>query len=257
MTYYDLLYFSNYRVGPICKNVLHKSINCEFLYIKKGNGKFFIENSEFDIFPHEIIVIPIDTYFRIECKNNVEYYCAGFKGDNLPDSLLITKDNNYYIFEILKLMEKEFGSHQFYRKEMMNLLLNSLIIISRRLAGRYNCKKNIEKDNFNFIINFMKAKSHIGVDMEQVAKMSGLSYHRFRHRFKELTGISPQQFIIKQRIDFAKDLLENTKCNTSAIALACGFRSVPQFITCFNKQLGVTPVKYRRMFICKKQLVSK
>lgn len=255
--YYDLLYFANYRVGPICKNVLHKSLNYEILYIRKGNGNFFVDNNQFEIFPNEIIIIPVDTYFRIECKNSIEYFCAGFKGDNLSDNVLIAKDNNYYVYEILKFLENEFDSHQFYRKEMMNLLLNTLIIISRRFAGKCNSKKNIEKDNFNFIINFMKAKSHIGVDMEQVADMSGLSYHRFRHRFKEMTGISPQQFIIKQRIDFAKNLLENTKCNTTAIALACGFRSVPQFITCFNKQLGVTPVKYRRMFICQKQSLIK
>lgn len=257
LTYCDLLYFANYKVGPVCKNVLRKSVNCEFIFIKKGTGKLFMGGSQFDIFQNELITVPADVYFRIECKSSIEYFCAGFAGDNLTDKILIAKDDNYIVYEILKIMEKEFRSQQSCRKEMMNLLLNCLIVISCRLSGTCENKKNIEKENFNFIINFMKAKSHTGVDMEQIAGMSGLSYHRFRHRFKELTGISPQQFIIKQRIDFAKSLLENTKCNTTAIALSCGFRSVPQFITCFNKQLGVTPVRYRRMFILQNQPVMK
>jgi AraC family transcriptional activator of pobA len=158
------------------------------------------------------------------------------------------------VSSLLQAMRKEFEARNSHRKDMLNLLLNTILILTTRLAGFSDEKKETEQDNFNFIIHYLNSKSHIGIDIEETAKMSGLSYHRFRHRFKELTGTSPQQYIIIQRINFAKKMLESTKYNTTSIALACGFHSVPQFITCFNKQEGQTPVKYRRQYLCKKSI---
>lgn len=247
MDFADLLYFSNYRLKTINKDILRPNLNNELLFIKSGNGKLFYENEEYELKPNIIITIKADVIYRIECYSEIEYICVGFKGGNLLQNISYIQDGGTFtISALLAIMKKEFESKNFKRRNVMNCLLNTILILTYRLSGYTDDKKDVEKDNFNFILNYMKAKSNFGIDMDEIAKMSGLSYHRFRHKFKELTEISPQQYIIKQRISFAKKLLENTVYNTTSIAIASGFHSVPQFITCFSKQEGITPVKYRR-----------
>ncbi len=254
MNYCDLLYFADSAIGPVTQKLMRPFLNNELVFIKSGHGRIFFENASMDISPNQIFIVFPHTVHRIECDCKIEYTCIGFKSSNFsyPQPILAIDGGILSVAKLIEIIRNEFESKNHYRKDIMNLLLSTALLMSGRLAGFSEEKEELEKDNFNFIINYMDAKSHSGIDIEKAAKMSGLSYHRFRHRFKELAGISPQQYIIKQRIDFAKKMLENTTYKISSIALMCGFHSVPQFITCFNRQEGQTPVKYRRQFLCKK-----
>jgi AraC family transcriptional activator of pobA len=231
---------------------LQPCVNNELIFIKSGKGKIIFEKKSFDLSPNKIFVISPNNVHRVECDCKIEYICLGFKCNYRIQEVIAASDGGTInVLSLLDLMRDEFEARNHQRKDMLNLLLNTILILASRLAGFSDEKKEIEQDNFNYIIHYLNSKSHNGIDIEETAKMSGLSYHRFRHRFKELTGISPQQYIIIQRINFAKKLLENTTYSTTSIALACGFHSVPQFITCFSKQEGNTPVKYRRQYLCK------
>lgn len=231
-----------------------RSSDCfELIYVKClcGNGMIYFDGGQHNIESNQIIILPPDVKFRFDCDSKCEGICIGFCDCdyNFQNAPAIFNDcEQHSVAHLLDLICDEFEGHRFQRKHMLNLLLDATLITLCRLTKANDAKKEIEADNFNYILHFLDAQSQNEVDIDEIAKMSGLSYHRFRHKFKELTEISPQQYVIRQRLNFAKRILETTHYTTSSIAKACGFHSVPQFITCFNKQEGLTPIKYRKKY---------
>lgn len=250
MSYCELLYFAKCAVGPLNQALLRSSLCFEMIYMKRacGSGTLFYDGGEHRIETDDIIILPPDVKYRFECDGECDCIFLGFKGADcgFKDAPFFAKDERLSVAPLFDLMADEFKGHRYHRKVMLNLLLNAALVTICRLSTASDLKKEIETANFSYILHYIDAQSQNGINIDEIAKMSGLSYHRFRHKFKELTGISPQQYIIRQRLNFAKRLLETTTYSTSSIAAACGFHSVPQFITCFNKQEGLTPVKYRK-----------
>jgi AraC-like DNA-binding protein len=251
LNYCDLLYLAKCSMGPISQNIMRSSACFELIYVKSGNvcGTLYFEGGLHHIEANQVIVLPSDVNYRFDFVGTGECIFIGFCGCNhdFHNAPAVYYDNEQHVVShLLDLMVNEFVGQNYHRKQMINLLLNTALITICRISKSADIKKEVEADNFNYILHFMDAQSQNGIDIEEIAKMSGLSYHRFRHRFKELTGISPQQYIIKQRLNFARRLLITTSYSTSSIATACGFHSVPQFITCFSRQEGLTPVKYRK-----------
>ncbi len=72
-------------------------------------------------------------------------------------------------------------------------------------------------------------------------------YHSFylNRIFKEYTGMTLHQAVIKERVTIAKRLLQNTDIAIEAIAREAGFSDRIQFSTTFRKSVGLTPTEYR------------
>ena len=253
MNYCDMQYFAKCATGPISQKIM-RSNNCfELIYVKCSScsGTIYFDGDKYPIESNEIIILPPNVKYRFDCDGKGEYIFIGFCDCDYAfhnEPAVFNNCEQHSAVRLLDLMTDEFNGHRVHRKYMLNLLLNVTLISLCRLSNASDVKKETEADNFNYILHFMDAQSQNGIDIDEVSKMSGLSYHRFRHKFKELTAISPQQYIIRQRLNFAKNMLETTHYTTSSIAEACGFHSVPQFITCFSKQEGLTPVKYRKKY---------
>lgn len=223
----------------------------ELIYFINGSGRIYYVDKCQKIEQTDIVIIPPNVQFRLETDGSGEYFIAGYNSPihHAYSQPVVFKNHGTRTVRLLmNIILSELNGKRYQRRKMLNLLFNMLIIFVIRQEMPHDLKKTVEEDNFYFILNFLNAQSQNGISIEDAAKLSGLSYHRFRHKFKDITGISPQQYIIRRRILFAKKLLKTTSYSTSSIAKACGFNSVPQFITCFSKQEGITPDKYRKQF---------
>lgn len=244
----SMLFFLQHALEPDSRKILHVNATSELVCILSGQVQVAIQENVLELSPHSVFLLPPKQFFHLQCEEPVEFICVGFDGPSVEKPLLVCEGEKQEISSLLRCLETEFTRKNPGRQEMMDHILGAALLYSLRLADALTEEPD-EKgadDNFSYIVNYLDAKSQDDIDMEQVAAMAGLSYHRFRHRFKELSGVSPQQYVIRRRIDFAKELLETTSFSTTSIAQASGFRSVPQFITCFSKQEGITPVRYRR-----------
>ena len=72
------------------------------------------------------------------------------------------------------------------------------------------------------------------------------SYDYFQHRFKEITGYSPQQFLIHRRIEAAQTMLTDNSGNCTEIAQRCGFSNSAQFSALFKRETGYSPQQWRK-----------
>lgn len=82
--------------------------------------------------------------------------------------------------------------------------------------------------------------------VDELAALAGLSERQFERKFKQLFMLSPQQFILKVRLEAACQALSTTTTSVAQIALQHGFFDQSYFTRQFTRNIGVTPKKYRK-----------
>ncbi len=84
------------------------------------------------------------------------------------------------------------------------------------------------------------------VTVAELARQAHLSYWHFSHRFREETGESPYDYIVKLRFAYAARLLEDEGESVKSVAFACGFTDPSNFCKVFRRIYGKTPEKFRQ-----------
>ena len=88
---------------------------------------------------------------------------------------------------------------------------------------------------------------HLSEEMsvDQLAELAELSPSHFAHVFKETTGMTPLQFITRQRITRAQQLIRETSRSLIDVGLEVGYSSPSHFAQVFRRVVGVTPTEFR------------
>ena len=84
-------------------------------------------------------------------------------------------------------------------------------------------------------------------DVAQLAALVNLSASRFRHLFKEETGLSVNQYLRERRLGRAEFLLRTTFLAIKEVKLRAGLLSTTRFEHYFKRKYGVTPGAYRKL----------
>ncbi|GAB4587744.1 GlxA family transcriptional regulator [Nocardia sp. IFM 10818] len=94
------------------------------------------------------------------------------------------------------------------------------------------------------------ARTHLdeAIDLDSWARTALMSRRTFTRRFRERTGSSPQQWLLHQRIDRARLLLESTDDTMDRIASDAGLGTAVNLRHHFHRVLGTTPAAHRAQF---------
>ena len=89
--------------------------------------------------------------------------------------------------------------------------------------------------------------THIDQDirLEQLADVACLSTYHFSHMFKQSTGLSPYQFLLRQRMTLATTELRHAT-PIALVAEHCGYSNASRFTRAFKGAFGVTPKAYQQ-----------
>jgi AraC-like DNA-binding protein len=83
-------------------------------------------------------------------------------------------------------------------------------------------------------------------DVAQLALLVNLSASRFRHVFKEQTGVSINQYLRERRLERAEFLLRTTFLSIKEVAMETGLSSASHLVRYFKQKYGITPRAYRK-----------
>jgi AraC-like DNA-binding protein len=83
------------------------------------------------------------------------------------------------------------------------------------------------------------------IDVAELAAIAGLSVFHFARQFKQSAGIAPHHYLIKRRVERAREMLACTDFSLSEIAIATGFSDQSHFARHFRQMLGTTPGQFR------------
>jgi transcriptional regulator GlxA family with amidase domain len=81
-----------------------------------------------------------------------------------------------------------------------------------------------------------------------LAKHAAVSPRTFSRRFLEDTGYTPMQWVMRARVDVARELLERSSRSVEQIAAEAGLGTGANLRLHFQRILGTTPSQYRRTF---------
>lgn len=81
--------------------------------------------------------------------------------------------------------------------------------------------------------------------LTELSRLVNLSPNYFCQLFRESFGASPHQYVLKQRIDLAKQMLASQRMNIADIANRLGFATQSHFTSVFRRQTGTTPRLFR------------
>jgi len=223
----------------------HKHHCCELVYYINGKGSTIINGKKYMFYKNSFSFMPANTVHDRRFNQETDIISIAFL-HNLPIDIEagVYFDPDEKIYSYLYGMKQEF----LHKKSHFQLILNSVIIeILVKLDRRINLHKiSKEENNFDYIKNYIDVHYNEKIDLANLAELSFYSYHRFRHRFKELSGLSPNQYIIKKRIEGAAEMLKSTDKKVSEVAMDCGFATTAQFCQLFKKHVLKTPVEYRK-----------
>ena len=222
----------------------------ELVYCKDGSGCFSVngvnvpfKKGMYALFPPSAVISESGSF------NKCIY--LGFEYNNILGELScgVFDDVDGRLLNILNTMEVEVQTHSLYSDSCLNSYLMILL---------YNIARNQEFVNqgkttyppqkaslFSDIVTYFEQNYEKRINVTEYFQSIGYSYHHLRHSFKEIYGLSPNQYLTKIRLDAAKKLLLTTDQTIEEISKKCGFNSVSQFVSNFKNDTQNTPIKFR------------
>lgn len=149
-------------------------------------------------------------------------------------------------FAELQQDESTVGSN-LYADSLANLLAVELLrnYSSRGLPERHY-SNGLPNKKLARILDLINSDLSANLSLSFLAETAGLSEYHFLRLFKQSTGATPHQYVLRQRIERAKQLLLETELSVTEIAFLLGFATPAHFAQQFRRQTGVPPTELRR-----------
>ena len=95
------------------------------------------------------------------------------------------------------------------------------------------------------IQELVHAKIEEELTLWEMAQSVGLSPAHFSRMFRKSTGETPHQFVLRTKMERAKEILRGPEVRVLDVAVACGFKTQQHFARVFRHLCGTSPREYR------------
>lgn len=146
-----------------------------------------------------------------------------------------------------RYFSKEKGHTLFIRSNLHNFFG---LLLSHPSLGKEipNLNHRRQRERLDKISEILERRGTESISLADIARELNLSTFRFCHIFKELTGYTFSQYLIRHRLLKAQETLVESDIPIIEIAMVCGFNSVSYFNRVFKRITGYTPRAYRKKY---------
>jgi AraC-like DNA-binding protein len=99
----------------------------------------------------------------------------------------------------------------------------------------------------NRVASFIESNLTSTIRIRDLASVTRLSIRHFSRAFRSVVGESPYAYVLRRRIERAKEMMMQTDTPLSEIALHCGLADQAHFTRLFRRMVGVSPGAWRRL----------
>ncbi|HEX6441193.1 MAG TPA: helix-turn-helix domain-containing protein [Stellaceae bacterium] len=96
------------------------------------------------------------------------------------------------------------------------------------------------------VFEYVDVHLHTNIELIDLSGIVGLSMFHFARQFKQSTGVAPHHYLVRRRVERARELLGRTDLSLSEIAFATGFSDQSHLTRHFRQLIGMTPGQFRR-----------
>lgn len=130
------------------------------------------------------------------------------------------------------------------RPWLVNARIVGLVGISRDLAFGQGYARDDTYERVGRALNFMNRHYAEGIRVSTLTDITGLSASRLERRFRQMFQLTPQQVLVRLRVQMAMHALKGLD-NIATISYKCGFSDQSALARHFKSIVGVTPREYR------------
>lgn len=243
---------------PLEEHVHSNSI--EISYFIKGDQVYTIEGKTYSIRSNEVfITLPGEKHGSGDYPKDksILYYIQVDK-DIFNIIGIDNEDGEMLLNQILNIEKRCFKAGKKIQSLLDNMILEgqnpnkfSRILIrnyiSEFILALIKGEDSSDKlhSEMGDVISYIETNIKEDITIEELAEYMNISEGRFKVLFKESLGIPPKEYILRQKMKVAKDLLKNTDKSITEIAFYLGFSSSQYFTTVFKRFNIESPKGYR------------
>jgi AraC-like DNA-binding protein len=248
----------------------------EIVFITKGKGIQVISNNEYEVSEGDIFILQgfQNHYFKDAYKAeiiNVMFDPVKSPGMISEDIKMIDGYSALFILEpryrnrmhfknMLHLNHVDLAKCEYILNGMLHEVsdkepgyelflknkLEEIIIFLTRKYSQIRIPKAKSLVRIGKAIHFIENNFHQNIYIQQLADMSFMSIRNFQRIFKDATNLSPNDYLLELRIQYASKLLTETDYAVYDISEQVGISDWFYFSKAFKKKFGISPVKYRK-----------
>jgi AraC family transcriptional regulator len=149
---------------------------------------------------------------------------------------------------LLAEAESQTPAGRLYAESLIQtLILHLLKNYSTANLKQENAHGGLSGYKLRRVKEFIDANLEEDLSLAEIAAASDLSQYHFSRAFRASTGLTPQQYLMQQRVERAKELLANDNLPIIEISLRTGFKNQSHFTTLFRKFTKFTPKTWREL----------
>lgn len=234
------------------------------------------DKPSFEYHPGETVILPANETIIIdfpEATTDNPTQCIAFSVDEAYIRSTLQYLNEYYNSEYTDQnnWRLQFNRYHFNNDADLTELINKLVRIcsstdlSRDIYADLSMKELLirilqnqhlqliadEKDNnsnnsrLHFVLHYINEHLTENISVDTLCRKAYLSRNIFFKWFKDQFGITPLQYINRERLKLAKQLLADRNNSVGQVSALCGFNDTNYFIRLFRSAEGITPGTYQ------------
>lgn len=170
---------------------------------------------------------------------------------SLPAEIVIRKDQAGEILTwLLQLIVKESATPRIGSSSIIERLCDSIFVLVLRHCMEEGLVKHgvflaMQDEKLESVLSLIHREPFKPWSLKRLADQAGLSKTVFSHRFTELVGCPPMEYVASWRMQSAASWLKTSNITVEAIADRIGYQSVSAFSKAFKRTFGSSPANYR------------
>ncbi len=251
----------------------------EFVITSMVRGKkvmHLFDQPSFEYLPGETVIVPANETMVIdfpEAQQDNPTQCIALAVDAAYVNNTLQYLNTYYNSDPNEARDwkLQFNQYHFANDTEVTDLINKLIRVcssgekGKNIYADLNLKEllirlvqsqhlqqiavesidHTNQSRLHFVLHYIHEHLTDKIAVDSLSRKAYLSRNMFFKWFKEQFGVTPLDYINRERIKLAKQLLADKRNNVSAVSMQCGFTDVNYFVRLFKKSEGITPGAYQ------------
>lgn len=244
----------------------------ELVYTLSGKGIHTIDDRRYHVKRGDMLVINYSSKHSVNPLENLNYIDIMLKPEYINETLSgtedlflllslrdfsdlsnsIIKDNIALHFDgedcnrieaLLKWTDEEQHSKAPAGKLIIYSALSMILsMVFRKMTEKQTTRLAID----DRLLIYMKRNCQNKLPINEIASRCGYTVEHFSRKFRKYTGMAPLEFLMKCRIDRAKELLLKTDKPIETVISECGFTNRTVFFKKFSEAVGITPLQFRK-----------
>jgi AraC family L-rhamnose operon regulatory protein RhaS len=229
----------------------------EIFHVLDGAGTFYIDDRTYRCRKGDVVVVPVGGRHRLEDDpaTPMKLYGIGVSPlvwqvepslgqslsvGTLPVSALLAARVRA---DLRRLLYEQTLARPGSRAWIVGQTLQLLAVLARSSLGtgvpessRLDGSSSGHRQTVQQYVAELPHRFFEATDLDQTAAELGMSRRRFTQLFREATGMSWSSYLTRLRIDYACQLLRETRRSVVSIAFECGYENLSSFYRAFKRQ---------------------